>query len=80
MKISVTINLGNYENLKIETNEHEDWDKCVKELMFMLGDIPNREVKQFYHRLVDPDLLTKEHPLVKKWKEIAKSQKQSDIK
>lgn len=36
MKLEMTLNLGNYQNIKIETNEFKDIIDCYRELVFLL--------------------------------------------
>ena len=36
MKLEMTINLGNYQNVKITTNELKDIIECYRELVFLL--------------------------------------------
>ena len=36
MKLEMTLNLGNYQNIKITTNEVKDIIECYRELVFLL--------------------------------------------
>jgi len=47
MKITVTINLGNYENVKIESNDYPNAEMCVAEIYNAVRLIPAEPAKKF---------------------------------
>lgn len=51
MKIKVTINLGNYENVTLESSEHDTAAGCVRELKetALLFRVP--QVKEYMSRV-----------------------------
>ncbi len=70
MKISITMNIGNYENIKIETSEHQHGDadcnvyECNKEILEVLekyiGIFPELDPWVYrYQRLRDPGIKIK---------------------
>ena len=56
MKITVTINLGNYENVKIESNDYPNAEMCVRELYSVVRLIPGEPAfrfKEFLYKWVE---------------------------
>ena len=51
MKVKVTVDLGNYENISIESNEYESIDECKEEIDIALGNIREPRVDDFRQRL-----------------------------
>ena len=51
MKLSVTVNLGNYENIKIESGEYDNMSDCKTELSLALEDIHEPRVDDFLKRI-----------------------------
>jgi hypothetical protein len=52
MKLAVTINLGNYESIKIESGEYEDVFDCKGELNVALATIREARVDAFRKRIL----------------------------
>ena len=50
MKISVTVNLGNYENIKIESSEFEHANDCKTEISLTLEDLRVPQVDDFIRK------------------------------
>jgi len=51
MKASVTVNLGNYENIKIESSEYDDIKDCKDEIDAALNNIHEPAVDNFRRRI-----------------------------
>ena len=51
MRISVTVNLGNYENIKVESSEFEHADDCKTEISLALEDMREPRVDDFLKRI-----------------------------
>ena len=53
MKIGITINIGNYESLRLDTSELETLEACREELSKMIADfkdyIPNKKILEMGH-------------------------------
>ncbi|MGQ4876850.1 MAG: hypothetical protein ACP6IY_22520 [Promethearchaeia archaeon] len=51
-KVEILINLGNYENIKIISNEYDDINKCLYEVINFLIDYCNDEyIDMFLNRV-----------------------------
>lgn len=56
MRIGVTVNLGNYENIRVESSEHEDTLGCTAEVISALkrfGDEPR--IQDFISRIFEEE-------------------------
>lgn len=51
MKIAVTVNLGNYENIRVESSEYDDADECIDEIKEALARIREPIVEDFIRRV-----------------------------
>ena len=52
MKLSVTVNLGNYENIKVESSEYETASQCEDEIRHALSRFGNEpRVLDFVSRM-----------------------------
>lgn len=51
MKLSVTINLGNYENVSIESSEHPTIADCRDEILETQHLFRDPAVEEYLHRL-----------------------------
>ena len=51
MKLSVTVNLGNYENIRIESSEYEMMTQCMEEIDTALKYIRVPQVEDFRDRI-----------------------------
>jgi len=51
MKIAVTVNLGNYENIRVESSEYDDADTCIDEIREALVKIREPRVDDFIRRV-----------------------------
>lgn len=51
MKIGITINLGQYENVSIETGDHPDAASCVNELRTAEHQFRDPAVLKYMHRV-----------------------------
>lgn len=53
MKIGITINLGNYESLRIDSSEHERLGLAKAELRLAIADfykyIPNKKILEMFN-------------------------------
>lgn len=47
MRVTVTINLGNYENVKIESNDYPTAEMCVTELYNVVRLMPGEQAERF---------------------------------
>lgn len=50
MKIAVTVNIGNYENIKVESSEHDNANDCKTEISLALEDMRIAQVDDFLKR------------------------------
>lgn len=50
MKLSITINLGNYESMKIESGERDSIDGCLSEIRAASIRINTKQVYSFCNR------------------------------
>jgi len=57
MKVAITINLGNYENIRIETNEYPDFEQCLAELNGVLRDATFERAERFRVTYIEPWLV-----------------------
>jgi len=56
MKLGVTVNLGNYENIRIESSEHEDALSCTAEVISMLKRFGNEpRIRDFISRIFEEE-------------------------
>jgi hypothetical protein len=51
MKIKITINLGNYENVTLESSEHETAIECVGELTATVSLFRDPHVEEYMRRV-----------------------------
>jgi hypothetical protein len=51
MKIGVTINLGNYENVSLESSEHDTAIQCVAELTAAVSLFRDPRVEEYMSRV-----------------------------
>jgi len=47
MKLALTVNLGNYENIRIESSEYDSIDDCKSELNLSLASFREPRVNDF---------------------------------
>lgn len=52
MKIGFTINLGNYESMRVESSEHYKWQDAMAEVVDFLSKVREDHVQQFTSRLL----------------------------
>jgi len=51
MKFAVTVNLGNYENMRIESSEYDSIEECKEEINLALDDFDIPQVEDFQAKL-----------------------------
>lgn len=51
MKMTVTVNLGNHENMKLESGEHEQMKDCKYEICMALDNFDLPQIEDFQARL-----------------------------
>jgi len=51
MKLAVTVNLGNYSNMRIESSEHDDFNDCKKEICLALDDFDVPQIEDFQAKI-----------------------------
>jgi adenylate cyclase class IV len=56
MKISVKVNLGNYQTIAIETNDYPTLEACIKEIDEVLSKFKTRSTEQFRKNYLMPVL------------------------
>lgn len=47
IRVSILVNLSNYENIRITSSRYDDVEKCLQELEDALNRIPTSEAKEF---------------------------------
>lgn len=52
MRISVTVNLGNYENIKVESSEYEFADLCIDEIEGALDGFEVPQIQDYVNRIL----------------------------
>jgi len=57
MKIDITVNLGNYENIKIESSEFDEAKDCYRDIRHALVIIQDKKVDTFIKKYVDPAII-----------------------
>ena len=50
MKIAATVNLDHYENIKVESNEHDDLKSCLDEIKDALVAIGTPQLQSYVKR------------------------------
>jgi len=50
MRFGVTVNLGNYENIRVESSEHDNISDCKTEVALALEDMREPRVNDFLKR------------------------------
>jgi len=61
MKIGFTINLGNYESMRVDSSEVEDWKQGLAEIVDFLGRLEDKNVKRFTKWLLAVRVSDEEH-------------------
>ena len=52
MKIGFTINLGNYESMRVDSSEHYKWEDAMAEIFGFLSNVREDHVQQFAKRML----------------------------
>lgn len=80
MKIGLTINLGDFNSLRVDTGEHDTLEACIKELIHILQKTPNPAVQRFYYNLYGHNLPKKKSIIQEAADNVVRMQKKSDVK
>ena len=55
MKVAVLINLGDYNNIRVESGEYDSIEECKEEVNLALATIHELRVDAFRRRLFEPE-------------------------